>query len=349
MAYTTIKKPSDYFNTVLYTGNGSTQSITGVGFQPDWLWIKSRSSAYNHSVWDAVRGASERLLTNSTDAEETQVGDHISFDSDGFTVGGGNIVNQSSQTYASWNWLASNTTASNTDGSITSTVSANNTSGFSVITWTGDGVGSTVGTGLSGSETIGFAIVKKRSTTSEWQTGVYGAYSANPRNFAYHLELNSTAALSGSSPYMMATQNSGDPSLLNLSTEGYVSGVDYVAYVFKPVKGFSKFGTYTGNGSTDGTFVYTGFKSAFVIIKQTNAAGENWFICDNKRAGYNAENNRLIPNLSTAEQSDSPIDILSNGFKARETGAKVNASGGTYIYMAFAEEPLVGDNPATAR
>ena len=349
-----INKSTDYFD--ISTWTATTSAISNLGFSPDWVWIKSTDSANGHILFDTIRGANERLSSASSAAESTRTDELMSFDSNGYTLGSSgntNDTNPFNASYVGWSWRGSDSSAvSNTDGSITSTVSANNTSGFSVITWTGDGVGSTVGTGLSGSETIGFATVKKRSTTSEWQTGVYGAYSANPRNFAYHLELNSTSALSGSSPYMMATQNSGDPSLLKLSTEGYVNGVDYVAYVFKPVKGFSKFGSYTGNGSTNGTFVYTGFKPAFVIIKDVSGA-RSWIMLDNKRNTFNVANNRLFPDSTDAQNTTvDALDFLSNGFKIRSTNTSVNVSGNTYIYMCFAENPFVTSNraiPATAR
>jgi hypothetical protein len=342
MAYTTIKKPSDYFNTKLYTGTGATQSITGVGFQPDWVWIKQRDTIRFHYIFDSIRGATKKLHSNSTDAESTLSTTLTSFDSDGYTVETDAGVNQSSGTYASWNWLASNTTASNTDGSIASTVSVNTTSGFSIVSYTGNGTGgATVGHGL-GIVPKWYFVKRRDSGTSNWH--VYHASNAPTED----IRLNLAEAVFTTNIWNDTAPTSSVFSL-GSSVDVNASGGTYIAYCFSEVKGFSKFGSYTGNGNADGTFTYLGFKPAFVIIKQTNAAGENWFICDNKRAGYNAENNRLMPNLTTAEQLDSPIDILSNGFKARETGAKVNASGSTYIYMAFAEEPLVGDNPATAR
>jgi len=345
-----INKPNLYFNTKLYTGTGATQSITGVGFQPDWTWIKNRSITANHHVFDVVRGATKYIITNSTNAEATDAQQLQSFDSDGFTVGTNGNVNGSGNNIVAWNWLADNTSgSSNTDGSITSTVSANTTSGFSIVTYSGTGSNATVGHGLG--VTPDMVIVKDRTNnvgSTNWNV-YHSANTSAPETEI--ITLNGTGATSDSNIYWNDTAPTS--SVFSLGTAGQVnySSDDYVAYCFTSIKGFSKFGSYTGNGNADGTFTYLGFKPAFVIIKQTNAAGENWFICDNKREGYNAENNRLIPNLSTAEQSDSPIDILSNGFKARETGAKVNASGSTYIYMAFAENPLVGTNniPATAR
>ena len=342
MAYTDIDKPEDYFNTVLYTGNGSSQSITGVGFQPDLLWIKSRGLAGNHFLSDIIRGSTKRLKSNASDAEDT-ITSLSSFDSDGFTLSNTGY-NGSGETFATWNWLASNTTASNTNGSITSTVSANTTSGFSIVSYTGNGTaGATIGHGLSSSPKV--VIIKSRSLDRNWMFG------SDLLGWGYYLLLNSTTASTDDTGLWNNTAPSSSVVTLGNYTVLNGSGSTYIAYCFAEKKGFSKFGSYTGNGSTDGTFVYTGFKPAWVLVRHTNSAGENSFICDNKREGYNAENNRLIPNLTAVEQSDSPIDILSNGFKARETGNKVNGSGRNYIYMAFAENPFVTSTgiPTTAR
>ena len=350
MAYTTIDDPTIYFNTKLYTGNGSTQSITGVGFQPDWLWIKNRDGTNNHILQDVVRGATKSLESDGTTTETTSSTRVTSFDSDGFSVGSAGTNNTNSNNYVSWNWKAGGSAVTNNDGDMTSSVSANNTAGFSIITWTGDGSGGNVGTGLSGSETIGFATVKKRSTTSEWQTGVSGAYSGLARNFAYHQELNSTSALSGSAPYMMTSMLSGNPNKLRLASEGYVNGVTYVAYVFKPVKGYSAMGAYTGSGNADGTFVYTGFRPAWVLIKRTDSTN-NWSITDNKRTTFNVVDKQLQANTSDSEESVTICDFTSNGIKLRSSANQFNGSGASYIYMAFAEAPFVNSNgvPTNAR
>ena len=356
MAYSTITKPGLHFNTILYTGNNaSNRGITGIGFRPDWVWIKKRNNVLGGVVNDVVRGAGKVIYTSETNAEGTETASFVSFDSDGYTISqdSGVGLNVNGHTYVGWNWLAGGSAVTNNVGDLTSSVSCNNAAGFSIITWTGDGSGATVGTGFTGTETISFATVKKLSTTSEWQTGVYGAYGSNARNFAYHLELNSTSALSGSSPYMMGTQTSGDPTKLKLSSEGYVNGVTYVAYVFKPVRGYSKFGTYTGNGNADGTFVYTGFKPAWVMIKRTDSTG-SWYMLDNKRNTFNVVTKYLKANETTAESTIDFLDFTSNGFKMISTGADVNTSGASHSYIAFAEEPLVanvGANgvPATAR
>jgi hypothetical protein len=340
MAYTTIKKPSDYFNTVTYTGDGtSSRNITGVGFQPDLLWIKNRDITQWHFLFDAVRGVSKALFSNVTNAESTQASTQTAFLSDGFTVGNDVASNGNGNGIVSWNWLGANGTASNTDGSITSTVSANTTSGFSIVSYTGnETTGATVGHGLS--STPKMIILKNRNSTDDWV--VYHESLGNTQS----IRLNLTNA-SATTP---ASFNNTSPtsSVFTLGDWTGVNGSSMIAYCFAEKQGFSKFGSYTGNGSTDGTFVYTGFKPAFVIFKNTTNTN-NWSIRDNKRDSFNAGDSNLFANLSDAESSSNDIDFLSNGFKLRNAGGNWNTSGNTYIYMAFAEEPLVGDNPATAR
>ena len=349
MAYTTINKSTDHFNTKLYTGNGGTNAITGVGFQPDFTWIKARSITKDHLLFDAVRGVTNAIKTNSTAATDTNSDFLTAFGTDGFTVGSQGKINTNSATYVSWNWKGGGSAVTNNVGDITSSVSCNNAAGISIITWTGDGSGATVGTGFTGTETIGFATVKKYSTTSEWQTGMYGAYSGNYRNFAYHFELNSTSDLSGAGPYMMTSQTSGDPTKLKLATEGWINGVTYVAYVFKPVRGFSKMGYYTGNGNSDGPFVYTGFRPAWILRKKVGT--DSWMLVDDKRLGRNPDNAYLFTNATQSESDIERIDILSNGFKLRTTDGGDNGMATRYAYMAFASAPVVGTNniPATAR
>jgi len=339
-----INKPDEYFNTVLYTGNATARSITGVGFQPDWVWIKGRTTAYNNTLFDAIRGATKRLYSNGTDAESTQTATLTSFDSDGFSLGNNASVNSATSTFVAWNWLASNTTASNTDGSITSTVSANTTSGFSIVSYTGTGANATVGHGLGAVPKM--IIVKDRSAVKNWT--VYHIGVGNDKDIL----LDVTNAENTSTAWNNTTPTS---SVFSIGTLGNVntSSNNYIAYCFAEKKGFSKFGSYTGNGNADGTFVYTGFKPAFYMIKRTDSTG-SWIIKDNKRPGYNVNGSYLVANDSLAESTGSgnvASDELSNGFKIRGTSSSLNTSGGTYIYMAFAENPLVGTNniPATAR
>ena len=343
MAYTTIKKPSDYFNTKLYTGDATDdRSITGVGFQPDFSWVKRRDSAGSHRLKDSIRGATKTLISNSTNAESTEANVFQAFESDGFQLGSDSALNASGGTYASWNWLASNTTASNTDGSITSTVSANTTSGFSIVTYTGTGANATVGHGLGVAPKM--IIVKRLETADNWE--VYHESLGN--GTAIRLNLNE-ASFSTSGRWNNTSPTS---SVFSLGTATVInaSGENYIAYCFAEKKGFSKFGSYTGNGSTDGTFVYTGMRPAFVMIKRTDTANV-WHMIDNKRNTFNTVDKVLFAEDSSAEATSgsNQVDFLSNGFKARNSGSQINASGGTYIYMAFAEEPLVGDNPCTAR
>jgi hypothetical protein len=350
MAYTTIDKPDEYFNTVLYTGTGATQSITGVGFQPDWVWIKERSaSASDHNLSDAVRGAGKALFSNTSGAEYdygTGTGGNLrSFDSDGFSLGTASQTNDNGTTFVSWNWLAANGTVSNTAGSITSTVSANTTSGFSIVSYTGNATaGATIGHSLG--TTPSMIIAKRRSGIEDW------AVYHKSMGASKYINLNTTTAEQSSTSRWNGTEPTSSVFSVNTHESVNASGDTYIAYCFAEKKGFSKFGSYTGNGSADGTFVYTGFKPAFVMVKQTNTT-RYWAMFDNKRLGYNPTNRPLFPNASDQE-SDSVNyyhDILSNGFKWRTNSNIMNESGGTYIYMAFAENPFVTSTsiPTTAR
>jgi len=342
MAYTTINKPSDYFNTKLYTGTGATQSITGVGFQPDFTWIKGRTYIEDHMLQNSISGSIKTLRSNSTGAEYTPTGGLSSFDADGFSIGSDVAMNKVSESMCSWNWLADNTSgSSNTDGSITSTVSANTTSGFSIVSYTGTNASATVGHGLGAVPKV--IIVKCRTTVDNW--GVYTAMTGNTSK----LRLNgSNATITGVSSWDSTTPTS---SVFSLGADTEVNNTSStIAYCFAEVNGFSKFGTYTGNGSADGTFVYTGFKPAFVLVK--NTTGDHWNLSDNKRNPSNQVNRNLYPNLSNVEGTTAGLlDYLSNGFKLRDIDSSHNGSGVSYVYMAFAENPLVTSTklPATAR
>ena len=346
MAYTTIDDPTLYFNTKLYSGDGaSTQAITGVNFRPDFVWIKSRNHTENHMLSDAVRGSTKRLRSDTTNAEDDLGSNGIqSFNTDGFTAGDGDAMNASGQTYASWNWLASNTTASNTDGSITSTVSANTTSGFSIVSYTGTGSAGTIGHGLN--STLSTIILKNRDDGSVFWYVFHKSLGNNSE-----LYLNGTDSAPGSTGAWNTT--SPTSSVFSVGSHGgtNASGQGIIAYCFAEKKGFSKFGSYTGNGNADGTFVFTGQKSAFIIIKNTSTSGTNWVMFDNKRIGYNESNYYLRPSGSNTESTNIPLDILSNGFKIRTSAGDVNTSGNTYIYMCFAESPFTTSTgiPTTAR
>ena len=348
MAYTTIDKPTDYFNTKLYAGNNSTQSITGVGFQPDWVWLKSRSDAGEHTLYDSVRGATKRLDSADNGAEDTVTNGLTSFDSDGFSLGAGGNENSASSIVA-WNWLAGGSASSNTDGSITSTVSVNTTAGFSIVSYTGTNNNQTVGHGLGAAPKV--IILKNRSTTNNWCVG-HGSLG-----FTKHLALNENDAVGTSSVRFQDTAPTSTVYSVGAAGETNGSGNSIIAYCFVEKKGYSKFGSYTGNGNADGTFVYTGFKPAMVIFKNTGTANRQWQLLDNKRSssgGNNVINITISPNNSNNESwwgTNNYADFLSNGFKLRASYDGVNESSGNYIYMAFAENPFVSSTgiPCTAR
>ena len=311
--------PSDYFNTVLYTGNGSTNAITGVGFQPDLVWGKLRTTSSYHRLHDVIRGSDNTLASNVTDAEVSGNG-IVSFDADGFTMDSGTNINQT-YPYVAWNWKANGTGVTNTDGTTSTTVSANTTSGFSIVNWTGSFLSpATYGHGLD--QQPEFVILKAVNVASNW--------------YVYHKDLPSgnTLALNLTRAYNTDLAVTVTPT--TVTSNWTAASREWLLYCFHSVEGFSKFGSYTGNGSTDGPFVYTGFRPAFVMIKRTDTTA-NWGMFDNERLGYNVRNDILYPNLSNAEGSAEWIDFTSNGFKLRFTHAQINASGGTYIYMAFAE------------
>jgi len=317
------------FNTVLYTGNGSTagQSVTGMGFAPDLIWLKSRSASGSHMLNDTVRGAGNMLLTNATNAEETGRTDKIeSLDSDGFTIGSeNNDVNQSGKTFVVWGWKAGDSNVSNTDGSITSTVRANDTYGFSIVSWTASGTPSdTIGHGLSSAPKL--IIVKDRDSVSDWCV-----YSETTGAGAF-LKLNDTAA--STSNTTMWNNTSPTSSVFNW---GYSGGNDIIAYCWAEKTGYSKFGSYTGNGSTDGPEVTLGFKPAFLLVKNTTYADQWWILVDNTRSVSNPVDDTLFPNISNAEQDNDRFNFTDTGFKVIQTYENINRNGDTFIYAAFAD------------
>ena len=335
----TIVKGNTVFDATLWTGNSTgstTQVITNAGaFKPDFLWAKSRSAAYNHHLVDSVRGVSKILYSDLTNAEVTNANGVSSFNSNGFTLGtdaGG--FNDSGKTYVGWQWQAGQgTTSSNTNGTITSTVSVNASAGFSVVTYTTPASGGfTVGHGLGVAPA--FVIHKSRSNVIGWQ-----CYHQAIGNTAYiNLDLTN-ASVASSTAFNNTSPSSSIITYGNTSFWG--ASYTYVAYCWTPIAGFSAFGSYTGNGSTDGTFVYTGFRPRWIMIKRSDSAGNNWRIWDTARATYNAGLLALFPNVSDAEDSvTDTYDLVSNGFKLRTSGVGTNASGGTYIYAAFAENPF---------
>jgi hypothetical protein len=343
MAYTTINKPSaTAFNTKLYTGNGGTQSID-VGFQSDFTWLKSRTEAKNHVLIDAVRGSSKNIHSNLTNAEDTNATRITGFDSDGFNLGSSSTTNTNSQNYVSWNWKANGAGSANTAGSINSTVSANTTSGFSIVSWTGTGANATVGHGLGVAPKV--IIIKNLIDTEPWIVYHTGIDATAPED--YHLRLNTTDARVDEAPIWNDTAPTSSVFSLGSSGAPNGSGDASIAYCFADVQGFSKFGSYQGNNNVNGTFVYTGFKPAFVMIKLDGADG--WMMLDNKRDPFNVMDKYITANGSGADTTRVTSDFVSNGFKLRTSNGDVN--NGSYIYMAFAEAPLVGTNnvPCTAR
>jgi hypothetical protein len=342
MAFTTINKSSLHFSPTLYVGNGGTKTVTGIPFEPDMTWLKNRSVAGDNEIYDKLRGATYRIYPNNNSGQDALAQGLQAWTSDGFTVGNNNAINGNGNNQVSWNWKMNGTGSSNTAGSINTTAtSANTTSGCAMITYTGTGANATIGHGLGVAPQV--VIYKRTNTTGNWFM-----YNKNIGNTKY-LNLDANSAVQTYNVF----QNT-DPSSTLLYVSGdsgaNASGGTYVAYCFAEKQGFSKFGSYTGNGNADGKFVYTGFKPAYVIAKRTDNTG-NWNQFDNKRFGFNVKNPLLYPNLSNAESDNVYIDLLSNGFKWRTTNGDINASGGSYIYMAFAEAPLVGTNnvPATAR
>jgi len=343
--YTAIDDPEAYFQVQLYTGDGSSHAITLGGdtdMQPDLVWSKSRSNGSSHTLADAVRGVTKDLYSESTAAEYTNAQGLKSFDSDGFTLGTDNGWNGSSRTFVAWCWKADGSGSANTAGSRdTTATSANTTSGFSICTLTTEDAdqADTYGHGLGVVPT--FIIAKTRSTTNGW--------------FVYHVDVGNDKFLrmetdGAEADNEMWNDTTPTSTLFSLNAANIGNAVTAVVYCFTPKQGFSKFGSYTGNGNADGTFVYTGFKPAFVLTKRTDDESD-WYLSDNKRNGYNGSNEVLYANEADTEKTVDRIDILSNGFKLRSTGSGVNASGGTFVYMAFAEAPFVNSEgvPCNAR
>ena len=351
MAYTNIDDPSAHFQIALYTGTGSAHSIGNDGnsdLKPDWVWIKKRSASGNNSVFDSTRGVYKELVTNGTNAEASDVQLLTQFDTDGFTVGTNSGVNGSSATFAAWQWKANGgTTATNTAGSIDSVVQANQDAGFSIVTYTGGGSAATIGHGLGVKPDV--IILKKRNGAVHW-------YVKHVSTGSSHLVLSLTAA-AASVPSVTWTTTEPTSSVFSIGSgaDFNANGGTFIAYCFAEKQGYSKFGSYIANANTNGTFVYLGFKPAFIIFKNTQQT-TNWAMYDVKRDSFNVATNELQPNTSAAANDDIPysqIDILSNGIKMRNNnGLHTNAnSGQKIIYMAFAENPFVTSTgiPTTAR
>ena len=347
MAYTTIDDPSQYFQVATWSGNASNQAITNDGnsdLQPDWLWIKARNEASDHALLDSTRGLTKRIHSNTTDQETNDSSATVSsFDSDGFTMTQYNVANDSDDTGVAWQWKANGgTTSSNSDGSITSTVQANTTAGFSIVTYTGAGGNQTIGHGLG--VVPKWILIKRRDDAGDW-TGYHSVLGDEK-----FMRLNSGNAVGDQATYFNdTTPTSTVFTVGNAGDVNYSTGT-HVAYCFTDIQGYSKFGNYTGNGNTGGPFIYLGFKPALIIVKATDA--DNWRMYDHKRAnGHNVINVRITADTNSAEsQDDNECDFLSNGVKWRSNSGGVNSSGQEYTYMAWAEHPFVSSAgvPVTA-
>jgi hypothetical protein len=367
MAYTTIDDPSAHFQVKTYSGNSTQTAITFDGnsnLQPDWIWAKQRGGSHYHDWRDTSRGLTKRLVSAVTDAEGTKSASYVSFDSNGFTLGddqqGGsnaNTVNSSSNNYVSWCWKANGGTLTTNDASATSVgthdsqYQANTTAGFSIVTWTGNAEQETLAHGLGAIPEM--IWIKNRADSEGWWVGATPAGNMSDGKYLLLNTNDGTATNSTSfvnqNPTSTVFRVGGSNSTADNAVNG--NGDNMIAYCFTSIKGYSKIGSYTGNGSSDGTFVYTGFKPAFLLFKLASASGEHWRIFDNKRSPSNQVGAHLFASVNGAESSETGGDFLSNGFKWRNSDDHQNGSGKTYIYMAFAEHPFVSSKgvPVTAR
>jgi hypothetical protein len=357
MAYTTVDDGSEYFHTILYTGNGSngraiTNDANAGDFQPDWLWIKSRSSSsLAHRLYDSSRGAANDLRTHGDNADTQESNALASFDSNGFTIGSAGDVNTNSATFVAWQWKANGGTTTTNDasatsiGTIDSVYQANTTAGFSIVTYTGTGSAGTIAHGLG--VTPKLIIIKNRDTAESWRV------ASDVIGYGNQLLLGASGSDTEASDTNTFNNTAPTSTVFSVGTRNATnkSGDDLVAYVFAPIQGYSKIDSYIGNNSTNGTFVYTGFKPAWLLIKRTDSTTD-WRIFDNKRDSDNVVKGRLFPNTSGSENtSQDSLDFYSNGFKLKNTNSGSNGSGGEFIYMAFAEHPFVSSKgvPVTAR
>ena len=346
MAYATINDPSAHFQSTLFTGNGSSgHAITNTGnsnLQPDWLWIKNHSAVENHLSFDSTRGVTNRLYPDLDYAEGSNNSSNFlqSFNTDGFTVGSDPMSNGNGNSVLGWQWKANGgTTSSNTDGSITSTVQANTTAGFSIVTYTGNGTaGATIGHGLGVAPS--WILVKERGNVRDWNVFHHRNTSAPETDF---LVLNNTDATADAANRWNDTMPSSSVITIGDTSRVNDPSGSYLMYVFAEKQGYSKFGRYTGNSSADGTFVYLGFKPAWLMVKRSSNTG-SWLIWNNASDTYNITSQAVKADTNNAQTTGYwNIDFLSNGFKLRATDGELNG-GATFVYSAFAAEPLVGTN-----
>ena len=352
MAYTTINKSTDYFNTKIYTGNGSdNHAITGVGFQPDWVWLKNRATSNSHYLQDALRGATKNLKSDATDAEETRADSLKSFDSDGFTLGTETAINGNGNNLVSWNWKAGTTGSGSTTGAGTAKTynySVNTTAGFSIVKYVGNGTA-----GQQIPHHLGavphFIMLKPLDRSDNWRIYHKGIDDSAPED--YFLKINSNAARVDNSDVWNDTAPTSTYFTIGSNAGVGANDEEFIAYCFTEKNGYSKFNRYTANGNSDGTFVYTGLKPAIVHTKVI-AAADNWALWDNKRGSYNVIKPMLRGDAAQAESNNGSykVDFLSNGFKWRSNDSKINGDGTSYIYVAFGQS-VVGSNntPTTAK
>ena len=352
MAYTTIDDPSKYFQIALYTGNAGTNNIVNDGnsdLQPDWVWIKNRSTGgKDHGLFDSTRGTTKQLNSNNNNAENTVSTSLTAFNSDGFTLGADGGPNANSDSHVAWQWKANGgTTSTNSSGSSNSTVQANTTAGFSIVKRTGTGsAGATYGQGLGAVPDV---IIIKGLNSNEW----YSYFKAIGGG-THWIDLSGTGAKVDDAN--MWNDTDATSTLFTVGNSGGSNGssVEYIAYCFTSIQGYSKFGSYTGNANDDGPFIYTGFKPKFAIFKASSASGEGWAIRDSARSPFNQMSHKLSANVNAAEGTtadDNDCDFLSNGIKLRSNDNQMNKTGTTFIYIAFAEHPFVSSEgvPVTAR
>jgi len=346
MAYISFQ-PKDHFNTKLFTGNGASNAITGVGFQPDWVWSKSRNQTGHHLIYDAVRGVQKFIQSSTTNAEQTNANTLTSFDSDGMTFNSADNGNATGSNGVAWCWKMNGAGSSNTDGSVTSTVSVNSSAKMSIVKFAGTGANATVGHGLGVAPSV--ILIKNLDASQNWFVFHKGLYDTD--STAY-MNLNTTDGKSQSNNVFNGTAPTSSVFTIGVT---FTNGQNLVAYCFANTKGFFKSGVYSGNNSTNGPFINTGFEPALVIVKRYGANGYNWVMLDNKRSsaqGFNPNDKWLYANTNEAEanQASNPTDFLSNGFKLNNNGSYMNQDS-DYLYMAWARESIVASNgdPGTAR
>jgi len=345
--YTAIDNPALFHEAKTYTGNNNTNNITGMSFQPDWVWLKVRSagSGQNHTLYDVIRGATKFLESDTANAEATGSNYLTAFNSDGFTLGNDQShVNANSDTYMSWSWKAGGSASSNSNGGITSSVSASTTAGFSIVSWTGNGSDATVGHGLSSAPQM--YVVKNREDSADWRVGQTVAGNKMTAGNGYYMEWNDSKASTnpGSAVTWGSTPTAPTASVFTVGSNNAHNGSsdDMIAYCFHSVQGYSKIGQYVGLNSSNGNFVYLGFRPKTIFLKRVDSAGD-WRIYDDQRDGFNQKNDYVEINTSDVESdtdSGSSWDLLSNGFKFYTSEAEFGGSG-TYFFMAFAHSPLV--------